>query len=93
MAIGTLGVTLKTLGKELDQITLSEIAVLLGEDILVECGDKEKGWMVEEWQTQTLKDILCDVLFHANDLYMDEIFQDKDIIKINQLVVTLRRPQ
>ncbi|ATF13657.1 hypothetical protein A616_17215 [Brevibacillus brevis X23] len=85
--------TMQALGKDLDQLILSEIADLLGQDVPVENGHEEEGWMVKKWQDKSLSEIMIDTLTSANDFYMDEILSDNDILKINKLIIALRRPE
>ncbi|MFC8688195.1 hypothetical protein [Brevibacillus porteri] len=86
-------ITMETLGAELDQDILSKIADMLGQEIPVENGHAEEGWMVKKWQDKSLSEIMGDALSAANDFYMDEILNDNDIIEINTLIIALRRPE
>jgi len=72
---------LDTLGKELNQNVLKDLAVYVfftWEETL------------EDWQETTLAGIMDQCLSVASDYYLEEAFSDKDIVKTNKLIIKLR---
>lgn len=72
---------LKTLGKDLNQGVLTELA----EEVFI-CSEE----VLEDWENSTLEKIICEALYSTNDFYMDDAFDTEKLITINDLVVRLR---
>jgi len=68
---------LETLGKNLDQSLLAELADLCGQFAIEENEDEEEGFLVKKWQNITLQEIINNVKAINDDMPYEDDEQEE----------------